>query len=383
MPKFSALRIFLIMRAGSALFFSMAFTVSMYYQVTVVGLDPLQLVLVGTTLEVSVFVFEIPTGIVADLYSRRLSIIIGLALIGLGFFVMGFIPTFAAVLLGQVLWGLGYTFTSGATEAWIVDEVGEAKLGDLFLRASQVDRAGSILGTVVSVALASLIVSLPITLSGGLFGVLALFLVLFMPETGFHPAPGEQRSNWRSMARTMRAGAAAIRRSQVLMIIAGVGLFYGLYSEGYDRLWTPHLLDNIGLPTIGNLDPVVWFGIFKIIGMLLGIAAAEAIRRKVDTEHVPSIIRSLKLVTLGMIVTLAVFALAVDFPLALVMMLAFGTFRGIVDPLFSAWVNRFIPSQVRATVLSTYGQIDALGQISGGPVIGLVGEQWGFARRSC
>ena len=52
---------------------------------TVVGLSPLQMVLVGTILEISAFVFEIPTGIVADLYSRRVSVIIGFALVGIGF----------------------------------------------------------------------------------------------------------------------------------------------------------------------------------------------------------------------------------------------------------------------------------------------------------
>jgi DHA3 family tetracycline resistance protein-like MFS transporter len=52
------------------------------------------LVLVGTVLEPSVFIFEIPTGIVADVYSRRLSIIIGQVLIGLGFMVEGLFPVF-------------------------------------------------------------------------------------------------------------------------------------------------------------------------------------------------------------------------------------------------------------------------------------------------
>ena len=69
--------------------------------------------LVGTLLEASVFLFEVPTGVVADVYSRRLSVIIGYALIGLGFALEGIVPRFEAVLLAQVLWGVGYTFTSG------------------------------------------------------------------------------------------------------------------------------------------------------------------------------------------------------------------------------------------------------------------------------
>jgi len=92
----------------------LVFTVNLLYLATVVGLSPLQLVLVGTVLEATCFLFEVPTGIVADLYSRRLSIIIGFLLIGAGFILEGSVPTFAAVLATQVLWGIGYTFTSGA-----------------------------------------------------------------------------------------------------------------------------------------------------------------------------------------------------------------------------------------------------------------------------
>ncbi|MGH2530993.1 MAG: hypothetical protein ACRDJW_01690 [Thermomicrobiales bacterium] len=68
--------------AGQALCFSLFFTVQLIYHVTVVGLNPFQMVLVGTVLEVTCFLFEVPTGIVADVYSRRLSILVGVALIG-------------------------------------------------------------------------------------------------------------------------------------------------------------------------------------------------------------------------------------------------------------------------------------------------------------
>jgi len=117
--------VYLIMNAAASLSYAMVFTVSGVYLVTVVGLNPLQLVLVGTSLEVAVLLFEVPTGVVADVYSRRLSIIIGMFGIGAGFVLWGATPVFAAVLLAQVIWGIGYTFTSGADTAWIADEVGE------------------------------------------------------------------------------------------------------------------------------------------------------------------------------------------------------------------------------------------------------------------
>jgi DHA3 family tetracycline resistance protein-like MFS transporter len=87
------------------LLFWMMVTVFMVYQVEVVRLDPLQLVLVGTALEVSAFIFEVPTGIVADTYSRRLSVVVGYFITGLGFLLMGLVPTFLALVTASFLWG--------------------------------------------------------------------------------------------------------------------------------------------------------------------------------------------------------------------------------------------------------------------------------------
>ena len=159
--KLNARFVYLFIEFSASAFFSMMFVVTSLYEATVAGLTPVQLILVGTTLEISAFLFEVPTGIVADVYSRRLSIIIGYVLMGLGFFVEGFFPAFLPILLAQVIWGLGYTFTSGATQAWITDEVGEEAANKLFLRGTQVGLFASLLGMGASpAALAAFITTL-------------------------------------------------------------------------------------------------------------------------------------------------------------------------------------------------------------------------------
>src|SRR5512139_2177898 len=125
--KSTAYSVYLFSEFTIAVLFSMMFSVDSVYQVELVGLNALQLVLVGSTLELSAFLFEVPTGVVADVFSRRLSIIVGMFIMGAGFVVEGSFPFFAPILLAQVIWALGYTFTSGATEAWIADEVGEGR----------------------------------------------------------------------------------------------------------------------------------------------------------------------------------------------------------------------------------------------------------------
>lgn len=95
----------------------------MLYRIQVLQLDPLQLVLVGTVLEAAAFALEIPTGVVADVYSRRLSVVLGVAFLGLGALSEVWLGSFIGSLLAQVVWALGYTLMSGATEAWITDEL--------------------------------------------------------------------------------------------------------------------------------------------------------------------------------------------------------------------------------------------------------------------
>jgi MFS transporter, DHA3 family, tetracycline resistance protein len=151
MPKADAYRLYLFYVGGTAFLYSMVFTVMLFYYAEGVGMNPLQLVLTGTALEIGILFFEVPTGVVADMYSRRLSIIIGVFIIGLGFLLTA-IPNVALILFAQALWGFGFTFTSGATDAWITDEIGETAANQAFVSGTRVSLLGALLGVVPSVA---------------------------------------------------------------------------------------------------------------------------------------------------------------------------------------------------------------------------------------
>jgi DHA3 family tetracycline resistance protein-like MFS transporter len=114
------------------------FTVNLLYEFEIAKLTPLQLVLVGTVLETSCFLCQVPTGALADLYSRRLSVIVGVVIIGLGFVLEGSVPNFWVISGSMIFYGVGATFMSGAQEAWLADELGEEHMGRIFLRSSQV-----------------------------------------------------------------------------------------------------------------------------------------------------------------------------------------------------------------------------------------------------
>ncbi len=368
--------VYLILEFCASLLFSLIFTVSQLYYVTVVGLTPLQLVLTGTILEATVFLFEIPTGVLADVRSRRLSIIIGYALMGIGFIVEGSIALFGTVALAQVLWGFGYTFTSGATQAWVADELGEERAGLAFLRGAQAEQAGALVAIPIAVALGSVSLRLPIVLGGILMIVLAFFLVLAMTEEGFTPTPPEERTTWSQMLKTVQDARQLVRRQPLLLVLLGIGLFYGLYSEGFDRLWTPHLLENVRMPWLDAVEPVVWFGLIGAVELLLGLVATEIARRRVDTNRPLPLARALMLNAAFIILALAGFGLARTFWIALAAYWLIGALRSIAAPLHTAWLNLSIDDpQVRATLFSVSGQADAIGQIAGGPAVGAIGNR--------
>jgi DHA3 family tetracycline resistance protein-like MFS transporter len=370
--KLNARFVYLFIEFSASMFFSMMFVVTSLYEATIAGLTPVQLILVGTTLEVAAFIFEVPTGIVADMYSRKLSIVIGYILMGVGFLIEGFFPAFLPILLAQVVWALGYTFTSGATQAWISDEIGEDEANKIFLRAARVGLFASLIGMGLAAFVGINNVALPIQV--GAIGVMliGIILIVIMPERGFHPTPREDRTTWGQMWHTFRQGVNVVRSRPHLMSVVGVGLFYGIYSEGFDRLWVKHLLDTFELPIIFGGNQVAFFAALRIVGAILTILAVRVVEKRVDTSNPIAIGRAMLIVTGLISASLLGFALSQLLLLSLSLYLSISVLRSLAQPLQTAWVNKKLDSNVRATVHSMFGQVDAIGQVMGGPIVAVI-----------
>lgn len=368
MKRLNGYTVFLGQGFFAALLFEMIFTASLLYQVQTVGLNPFQLVLVGTVLEFTAFFAEVPTGIIADVYSRRLSIIIGYVLVGMGFIVEGSIPQFWAVLLAQVIWGIGITCQSGALEAWIADEVGEEKAGKAFLRGAQFGYAGALVGIGISVLLGSIALHIPIVFGGAMLIVLAIVLAFVMPETGFKPTPRQDRNTFQQMGHTFRAGVSAVRGKRVLVSLLIAAAFFGAFSEGLDRLWVARLVE-LNVP---YFEPIVWVGIIGAVALVLGIVATEFVNRRADTKNQIVVARALQIIIALIMALMIVYGLAWNFAIALAAILALQPLRGMNYPLSMAWFNQHVESSVRATVFSIRNQADAFGQMLGGPILGAI-----------
>ncbi len=350
-----------------------ALTLASVYAIQDARLGAFELLLVGVFLEGSVLLFEVPTGVVADVYGRRRSILIGTSLIGGSFVLWGLVPALWAILLAQVGWGLGYTFRSGAVQAWLTDEVGEVEANRLFLRGSQTALAGALGGTFAAIGLGSISLGLPLVVGGiGQLLVVVLLLVA-MPETGFVRQPRGDVGRIPHLRAPLQRAMALVRSRPVIGSILLIAVFHGAASETMDRLWELRLIEGFAFPAIGPIDGIAaWFGAINLVSMVIAIAATEIVRRRIDpsSHHaVTGLLMALQVLLIG---TVAVFGLAPALALALTALWGYWLVRDVVAPLSEAWLNQHLESSSRATVFSFAGQADALGQLAGGPLLGLV-----------
>jgi DHA3 family tetracycline resistance protein-like MFS transporter len=107
--------------------------------------------------------------------------------------------------------------------------------------------------------------------------------------------------------------------------------------------------------------------------MIFSIIVAEGIRRLIDTSRHKTVSRLLFIINALQIISMIIFGLAGNFMLALAAYWSVSILRQTNQPIYTAWLAQNIDAKVRATVISLSGQLDAIGQIAGGPVIGVIG----------
>lgn len=167
------------------------------------------------------------------------------------------------------------------------------------------------------------------------------------------------------MMTTINFGMSQIRGNTILVSIAMVTLLWGLASEGFDRLYGAHFITDYDL---SESESVYWFGTFYAIAFLLNIVVLKFVEKHVEGRYA----NVLLLTNAVLVVTMIVFAWTGLFWLAVAMYWVTSALRNVNYPLISIITNERLQSKGRATTLSMYGQLDAFGQIAGGPLVGLL-----------
>ena len=344
------------------------------------GLNDLQLVILGTIFEVTIFLGEIPTGVVADVYSRKLSVTLSYFLAGVGFLITGLSTPFILLALGAVVWGISETFLSGAREAWIADELTavepEISADQAFISGNQYSLAGRFIGVWTAFGFSYISLRTPIIV--GAFGFLALAVVyqFLATERGFHRAPFHTH-NFGDLIQTLKDGFNLIKTRAALVAVVLTTFFVGFSSEAMDRLWQKRFIDSFTLPTIFDNPEGIWALLQS--GVLIGTIIVLAIVNRAKTELPP--LKLLQII-LGLVLAIAagmvIFGWADLLPVAICAFFAVRIARRALDPLIKAWLNRRAESNVRATVLSFAGQAHSFGEIISGPVLGSISQFAGF-----
>jgi len=342
------------------------------------GLTNTQAFLANAFFTVGQVIFEVPTGIVADMKGRRTSYLLGTLTLALSTFaylgawmIQG---PFWMWVVASIMLGLGFTFFSGATEAWLVDSLNYAdfkgNLDAVFGRAQSVSGVAMLTGSVAGglVAQASNL-GVPYWLRIGLLLATLVVAAIYMRDWGFTPERGASISaDMRQLFKTSIDLGLRKPRVRWVMLAApfasGVGI-YVFYAM------QPHLLNLYGDQAaygVAGLAAAIVAGA-QIVGGILGPALRQRVARRTSALLIGAVLSAAMLLLISQIAT---------FWLAIVVLSIWGLIFAAVMPIRQAYLNGLIPSKQRATVLS----FDALMGSSGGavfqPVLGRAADAGGY-----
>ena len=371
-------RTYLLLLLGNTLAASLIWGINTIFLLDA-GLSNLEAFAANAFFTAGMVLFEVPTGIVADTVGRRRSYLLGTLTLS--------VTTLLYVLLWQLeapLWpwavvslllGLGFTFFSGAVEAWLVDALTATgftgALESVFSRGQVVSGAAMLAGSVAGGVIAQqTTLGVPFLIRGAVLVVMFVVAFRLMHDTGFTPAEGG-----RPLAEMRRIAGASIDygwrvpAAKWLMVeslfTGGVGI-YAFYAL------QPYLLELYGDPDayqVAGLVAAIVAG-----AQILGGLAAPWIRGRFHRRTSALIATAI----LG-VLTLALIGLVEDFWAVIGLVVVWGLLFAATMPIRQTYLNGLIPSRERATILSFDSMMASSGGVWTQPALGRAADVWGYA----
>ena len=344
------------------------------------GLNNAQAFAANAFFTAGMVIFEVPTGVVADTYGRRTSYLLGAATLLLSTLLYLWMWQTHAPLLGwaisSILLGLGFTFFSGATEAWLVDALASAGVKDsleaVLSKGQVVGGAAMLTGSVAGGFIAQETnLGVPYLIRSVLLGLTLVSAFVWMKDLGF--TPDRSKGVLVEVRRVLRDSIdngwrnPPVRWLMLAALCAGGVDIFAFYAL------QPYLLELYG-------DP----GAFGIAGLAAAIVAGTEM---VAGLIVPRLRHLFPRRTHALIITsligagaLAALGLTRSFPVAVALLVVWGLTFSIGMPIRQAYINGIIPSQQRATVLSFDSLMSSAGGVVAQPALGRVADLFGYSR---
>ncbi len=336
------------------------------------GLNLFEVNLVNTVFFITLFVFEIPTGVVADVWGRKISVIISFIFTTIGMITYFFAQSFLACAVAEAISAIGFTFMTGAFDAWLIDELKHRGYQEqtrwIFGRSQQIGKLLGLGGALLGAFVGSYNLALPwlggaLMLTGGIFS--AIFL---MKEESFTRRPYSVIAGWQEMGQTFKAGLTYAKSSAPVRFLVAMGIIQSLGFMAPNMQWTPWFKELLGSTT--NLG-FMWWGI--ALALVLGAELAHAITGK----HNDKWLLVLTQIAIGLCVALVPLSRNLTYAVSAFLLHEFG--RGLYRPLKDAYLNATIPSKQRATLLSLDAMSFHIGGAVGLVVSGAIANTFGIA----
>ncbi len=343
--------------------------VASLYLIVDAQLSAFQLVFLGIAQGIIALVTEVPAGVVADTISRKWAIVISHALIGLSMVVTGLVTAFPALVATQMLWGVGWTFVSGADVAWVTDELARPdRIAAVLTARARWEQLGAV-GGLVGFGLLALAIGrgAAMVVAGVAMIVLGEYVVVRFTEHGFTPTRARR---WQRSAAILRRGVTLARRDrEILLILAATFLINGA-AAGYGRLYAKRLVE-LGLPDQSN--PILWFTALGIGMYAVGALALRIVEARIDGVGVARRVYAAAC-GIGVLGLIALVSAPGYLAGSAGVLLVSGIGMTVTSAVGEIWVNRRTTSDVRATVQSFLAQVEYGGEILCGLALGAVAQ---------
>jgi MFS family permease len=338
------------------------------------GLSFFEVFVANAAFSAGMVLFEVPTGVVADTLGRRVSFLLSVAVLSATTLLYVALAQIGAGVVAfsvvSVAMGLGFTFYSGAMEAWLVDALAvtgfTGALDSVFARGQQITGAAMLVGTVGGGLLGQIDLAIPYVVRAVLLVIVFVVAYGVMVDLGFTPRHVTVSELPREVTRNARAGVAygwSLRPLRLLMLASCVQL--GFFTWAFYAA-QPYLLDLLD-------SDAIWVAGLVAAGIALSTIAGNQL---VDVLSRRCGRRTTLLLGAAAVETCAAVALGLvsSFWLALPLLLVVTGASGVTSPVRQAYLHQVVPSEQRATVVSFDSMISNTGGVGGQLGLGALGE---------
>ncbi len=339
------------------------------YLVVEAQLTPLQLVTLGTAQGVTVVIFEVPAGVVADTVSRKWSIVLAHLLMGIAMLATGLVTSFQALLMTQMLWGLSWTLSSGADVAWLTDELKNPEHSPLIIGAAarwgQIGAAAGLIG--VGLVAWATTLSTAMIIAGSAMLALGIYVLLAFPEHNFVRQSAAARG---TVVELFTKGMAVARLDRAVGLLLAITFVINGADEVFSRLFAKRLIE-LGLPEVPH--PVLWLTLLGLATLATGAIALQVVESRLNDIHRRGLIFR---VACGVgCFGLLLFALAPNHWVAMAgVILVHGIAWNITRVISIIWMNNRVEGEIRATMQSMLAQAENLGEVCLGFSLAVVAQ---------